>query len=147
MDEFLQLLIAYLASNNVAPPEIKATDTNREKSYLFDLPDDKDDPDHVFVFRNYFTRHATLQAKNVGVKYIQVLVRATTQKQAFESLQQLYLFLLQQSDITQDGGNIQYLNSSTWAIFDCKEGPIKIQIDERGRHIWGLSFPVKTNIF
>jgi hypothetical protein len=147
MDKFLQLLIAYFALHNVAPPEVKATDTNREKSYLFDLPDAKDDPDHVFVFRNYFTRHASLKAKNVGVKYVQVIVRAKSQKQAFEDLQKLYLFILRQSDISQEDGNIHYLDSSTWVIFDCQEGPIKIQIDERGRHIWGLSFPVKTNIF
>jgi hypothetical protein len=147
MDEFLQELIAYFAAHNVAPPEVKATDTNREKSYLFDLPDDKDDPDHVFVFRNYFTRHASLKVKNVGVKYVQVLVRAKTQKQAFDDVQKLYLFLLQQSDVAQEDSNIHYLNTSTWVIFDCQAGPIKIQIDERGRHIWGLSFPVKTNIF
>lgn len=146
MDEFLRLLIAYFATNNVAPPEVQATDTNREKSYLHDLPDSKDDPDHVFVFRNYFTRHASLVAKNVGVKYVQVLVRAESQKQAFDDLQKLYLFLLTKSDIEQ-GEVIQYLNTTTWAIFDCQEGPIKVQIDERGRHIWGLSFPVKTNLY
>jgi hypothetical protein len=146
MDEFLRLLIAYFATNNVAPPEVQATDTNREKSYLHDLPDGKDDPNHVFVFRNYFTRHASLVAKNVGVKYVQVLVRAESQKQAFDDLQKLYLFLLTKSDIEQ-GKVIQYLNTTTWAIFDCQEGPIKVQIDERGRHIWGLSFPVKTNLY
>jgi len=146
MDEFLRLLIAYFATNNVAPPEVQATDTNREKSYLHDLPDGKDDPNHVFVFRNYFTRHASLVAKNVGVKYVQVLVRAESQKQAFDDLQKLYLFLLAKSDIEQ-GEVIQYLNTTTWAIFDCQEGPIKVQIDERGRHIWGLSFPVKTNLY
>lgn len=146
MDEFLQLLIAYFATNNVAPPEVQATDTNREKSYLYDLPDRKDDPNHVFVFRNYFTRHASLVAKNVGVKYVQVLVRAESQKQAFDDLQKLYLFLLAKSDVEQDEV-IQYLNTTTWAIFDCQEGPIKVQIDERGRHIWGLSFPVKTNLY
>ncbi len=146
MDEFLRLLIAYFATNNVAPPEVQATDTNREKSYLHDLPDGKDDPNHVFVFRNYFTRHASLVAKNVGVKYVQVLVRAESQKQAFDDLQKLYLFLLTKSGIEQ-GEVIQYLNTTTWAIFDCQEGPIKVQIDERGRHIWGLSFPVKTNLY
>lgn len=146
MDEFLRLLIAYFATNNVAPSEVQATDTNREKSYLHDLPDGKDDPNHVFVFRNYFTRHASLVAKNVGVKYVQVLVRAESQKQAFDDLQKLYLFLLTKSDIEQ-GEVIQYLNTTTWAIFDCQEGPIKVQIDERGRHIWGLSFPVKTNLY
>lgn len=147
MDEFLQLLIAYFASHDVAPPEVKATDTNREKSYLFDLPDAEDDPDHVFMFRNYHTRHASTVAKNVGVKYIQVLVRASSQKQAFSDLDKLYRFLLGQSDVAQEGGNIHYLNTSTWAIFDCQQGPIKVEIDERGRHIWGLSFPVKTNIY
>lgn len=146
MDDFLHLLIAYFAENGVAPPEVKSTDTNREKSYLYDLPDSKDDPDNVFVFRNYHTRHASLVAKNVGVKYIQVLVRNRSQKMAFEHIQKLYLFLLRQSDIEQNEV-IHYLNSSTWAIFDCNEGPIKIQIDERGRHIWGLSFPVKTNLY
>ena len=146
MDEFLRLLIAYFETNNVAPPEVQATDTHREKSYLHDLPDGKDDPNHVFVFRNYFTRHASLVAKNVGVKYVQVLVRAESQKQAFDDLQKLYLFLLTKSDIEQ-GEVIQYLNTTTWAIFDCQEGPIKVQIDERGRHIWGLSFPVKTNLY
>lgn len=146
MDKFLQLLIAYLALNSVAPPEVKPSDTNREKSYLHDLPDRREDPDKVFVFSNYHTRHSSLVAKNIGVKYIQVLVRARSQKEAFDAIQRLYEFLLKQSSV-EDGEVIHYLDTTTWAIFDCREGPIRIEIDERGRHIWGLSFPVKTNIY
>lgn len=146
MDEFLQLLIAYFAANNVAPPEIQTTDTDREKSYLYDIPDRQDDPDHVFVFRNYFTRHASLLAKNVCVKYIQILVRSSSQKIAFNDLQRLYRFILSQSSIENDEV-IHYLNDFTWVIFDCTAGPLKIKIDEQGRHIWGLSFPVKTNLY
>lgn len=146
MDDFLQLLIKYLAVHNVAPPEVQATDIDREKSYLYDLPDRKDDPDNVFAFRNYHTKHAPSLAKNVGVMYVQVLVRNVSQKQAFSKIQTLYLFLLQKSDANQDN-MFQALSENVWAIFDCQQGPIKIQIDEQGRHIWGLSFSVKTNLY
>lgn len=149
MDQFLQLLIAYFASYDVAPPEVQPTDLNREKSYLYDLPNKDDDPDFVFVFRAYWNRHASLVPKNIAVRHIQVLVRHREQKMAFEHLQKLYLFILKQTmfEENDDQDIIHYLNSTTWVIFDCQQGPIKIDIDEKGRHIWGLSFAVKTNLF
>lgn len=145
MDEFLQQLIAYLVTKGVVPPEVQSTDVNREKSYLHDLPSKTDDPNFVFVFRNYLTRHASLVAKNVGVKYIQVLVRSDSQKQAFDAIQKLYLYLLEASDVSSEV--IQYLTPTVWAVFDCQRGPVKLDIDDRGRHIWSLSFPVKTNLY
>ncbi|MDD2230532.1 MAG: minor capsid protein [Candidatus Cloacimonetes bacterium] len=147
MDNFLEKLISYLSVHNVAPALIQASDVDREKSYLFDLPGDKDDPDDVFVFNNYHTSHASATAKNVGIKYVQVIVRASSQQNAHLRIFTLYKFLLEQSDVDQVDGNIRYLDSDTWVIFDCNQGPIKIKIDEQGRHIWGLSFPVKTNLF
>lgn len=140
MDEFLQLLIKYFNSYNLVPPEVQSTDigADREKSYLYDLPET---PDNVVVFKNYSTKHASLQVKNVGVKRIQIIVRNKSQKQAFEIIQGLYYFLLQRPE------SIEELNSKTWAIFDCKRGPTKITIDEKHRHIWSLSFPVTTNLF
>jgi hypothetical protein len=146
MNKFLQLFIAHLAAHNVAPPEIQSSDVDRSKSYLYDLPDRKDDPDDVFAFRIYHTRHAKSVAKNVGVVYIQVLVRAFSQKDAYDRIYKLYHFLLQQSDVAEND-IVQYLDTTTWVIIDCQRGPIKVKIDEQGRHIWGLSFPVKTNLY
>lgn len=143
MDDFLQALIKFLYDNDVAPAEVTITDASLEKSYMYDLPES---PDHVFVFRTYQTIHASLIAKNVGVKYIQVLVRDKQQKTAFADIQKLYEFLLHISDVEQNEV-IQDLINGYWAIFDCTNGPVKIQIDEHGRHVWGLSFAVKTNIY
>ena len=71
-DNFISELVTYLAAQNLMPREVTSSDTDREKTYLFELPKD---PDNVFVINTYLTRHASIAPKDVGVHYIQILVR------------------------------------------------------------------------
>lgn len=144
MDLFLQLLIHFLSSSDIVPPEVRANDTDRVKSYLYDLPDRANDPDTVYAFRNYLTRHASGVATNIGTKWIQVLIRSQSQKDAYSRIHKLYDFLLQLSEIKN--GNITYMDEEYWGIFSCAQGPVKSHVDEHGRHIWSLSFTVRTNL-
>lgn len=138
MDEFLSSLVAWLADQNIVPPELKPSDTNKEKTYLVDMPAN---PVNVVVFNNYKTSIASLTPKQVGVKRIQVLVRNKSQKAAYLQIHKIYQFLLNRPEF------IEYITPTQWVIFDVKEGPIKLLQDDKGSHIWSLSFPVKTNLF
>jgi len=138
MDEFLQALIKFMSVAGIVPPEVTPSDTDREKSYLGSLPTT---PDKVVMFKTYYTNIASLTPKNVGVKYIQVISRAASEKVAFDQIQQVYLFLLKRPEF------IENISSKYWCIFDVRNGPIPLLADKQGRHIWSLSFPVKTNLY
>lgn len=138
MDTFLSLLVKWLADQNIVPPELKSTDTNKEKTYLVDMPAS---PTNVVVFINYKTSIASLTPKQVGVKRIQVLVRNKSQKAAYLQIYKIYQCLLNRPEF------IEYLDPDHWVIFDVKEEPVKLSQDDKGNHIWSFSFPVKTNLF
>ena len=138
MDEFLTALVKFLSDNNIVPPEVKSADTDREKTYFVSLPAK---PDNVVTFNVYRTTIASLTPKQVGVKRVQVLARNKSRKAAFNQIQKLYMFLLQRPEF------IENISPTQWVIFDVREGPIELDQDDRGNHIWSLSFPVKTNLF
>jgi hypothetical protein len=138
MDPFLVALIAWLAASDIVPPMMTPSDTDLQKSYLYSLPDA---PDKVVAFRNYYTNSPSVVPKQVGVKYIQVTFRDVTQKGAFEAVQKLYMFLLQRPE------PIDWISDKYYCIFDVRNGPIPLSDDEKGRHRWSLSFPVKTNLY
>jgi hypothetical protein len=138
MDEVMKLLVKFFAQHSVAPPEVTPEDTDREKTYLVDLPER---PDAVFLFRETSARQSKIVGKNVTVKRIQCIVRSRSQTTAYERIHRLYLFLLQRV------AEIEELNSNHWMILDCSRGPQKHSIDEEGRHLWSLTFVMTVNLF
>ena len=142
--DFLKELISFLNlstdsdGNPIVPPEVTSEDTDREKSYLMDLPKD---PTNVYVFRLYNTKVPTLVNKQAGVHYVQVIVRNKSANKAYANINRIWHFLLQRPNLIED------INDHRWCIFDVKSGPVKLECDHKGNHLWSLSFPVTTKLY
>ena len=142
--DFLKELISFLSSAldedgfPICPPEVLPSDTDREKSYLYDLPKS---PENVFVFRDYDTKVPTLSDKQAGVIHVQIIVRNKSAKIAYINIYRLWKFLLNRPEYVED------INDHRWCIFDVKSGPVKLENDEHGNYLWSLSFPVTTNLY
>lgn len=142
--DFLKELIQFLNKSTdesgvpIVPPEVSSEDNDREKSYLDSLPSE---PNNVYVFKIYNTKVASLVNKQAGVHYVQLIVRNESNKQAYQNIERVWKFLLNRPEFIED------INPNRWVIFDVRSGPIKIQTDEKGNHLWSLSFPVKTSLF
>ena len=137
MDPFISLLITFLASNGLIPPEVLPEDVDRQKTYLEDIPED---PDNVVVVKTYRTEHASMVGKEACIKRLQVIVRNVSNKEAFNIINNLYKFLLIRPE------PIEYISATQWVIFDITAGPINLGRDDKGRAQWAFSFPAKTPI-
>ena len=134
----MKLLIAYFAQQGLAPPEVQPDDTDREKTYLVDLPED---PDNIFLFRETSSRVSRIHPilKRGSVKRLQCIIRNTNQGEAFAKIEALYKFIIRDRDEM-----IEELNSEYKMILDCSRGPWKLSIDEKGRHLWSLAINLTT---
>lgn len=142
--DFLHELILYLSQQKdsegvyIIPPEVTDADVDREKTYLVDLPAT---PDNVYVFNAYDIQLPSLTPKSVGVIRIQLQVRNIKQAVAISNIYRVWNFLINRADFIED------ISSTRWVIFDVKQGPGKLGVDEKGNHIWTFSFPVTTQLY
>lgn len=120
------------------PAEVQRTDTDREKTYLQDLPDL---PDNVYCLRWYDTSLPTLVGKQTGVYYVQVIVRNKSHAQALTNINKLWRFLINRSEPIED------IAQNCWVIFDVQSGPIDLGRDKKGNYLYSLNIPIKTNMF
>lgn len=136
--DFLSVLVAFLASNNVLPAEITAGDSNREKTYLQKLPSA---PDKAYCVKLYDCNLPTLADKQAGIYRIQVIMRNKSHGDVTTDIFKLWRFLISRPSYIEDIG------SDYWVIFDVQSGPISLGQDEKGNYLYSLNFPVKTKMF
>lgn len=134
---FLNDLVEFFADNDVMPPEVTPQDTDREKTYLQNLPAT---PDKVCCVRLYDTDLPTLANKQTGVYRIQVIMRNRNHTTVFDDIYKLWKFLINRPEYIED------LNDY-FVIFDAQKGPIPLGQDEKGNYLYSLNFPVKTKMF
>lgn len=138
MLDFLHALVAFLAANNVLPAEVTPDDTNREKTYLQNLPDT---PAKVCCVRLYDTSLPTLVGKQAGVHRVQVLMRNSNHAEVLNDIYKLWQFLINRPELIED------ISPDFWVIFDVQSGPIPAGRDEKGNYLYSLNIPIKTKMY
>lgn len=142
--DFLKTLVRFLSTSvdadgvAIMPPEVQATDVDREKTFLMKLPEA---PVNVYVLSQYDIDIASMTPKQVGVRYLQVIVRHQSQGEAIKRIERLWLFLLQRPEFVED------LSEDYWVMFDVKHGPVPLESDQKGNYLYSLSFVAKTNLY
>lgn len=138
MLEFLKALVAWLNAQGIIPAEVTETDIEEDrnnKTYLMNLPEDVP---NVFCIRQYNMRLSSLIAKDVCVRYIQIIVRDEKHAQAMQSIEKVFQFLKNRPDF------IEEMDDNYWVIIDCNNGPVKIDEDSQGRYMYSLSLSITT---
>ena len=136
--EFLQALVAFFAANDVLPAEVTPSDTNREKTYLQNLPEE---PHKAYCVRIYDADLPTLVDKQAGVFRVQVLMRNKIHAAVMADAYKLWRFLINRPELIED------ISEEYWAIFDVLQGPNPLGRDEKGNYLYSLNIPIKTKMF
>ena len=130
MEEFLRVFVSFLNKENLMPAV-------EEGTWLTELPDE---PDNVFMIRQYYGDVPKLGGKDNCIRYLQIYVRNTSNHLAAEAIDKIFYYLTHLPEYIMD------LDATHWAIIDVRNTPLKHTTDERGRFLYSLSFPVKTQI-
>lgn len=136
--EFLQALVAFFAANGVLPAEVTPSDTNREKTYLQNMPEE---PHKAYCVRIYDADLPTLVDKQAGVFRVQVLMRNKKHAPVMADAYKLWRFLINRPELVED------ISPEYWAIFDVRQGPNPLGQDEKGNYLYSLNIPIKTKMF
>jgi len=136
--EFIKALVAFFAANGVLPAEVTPSDTNREKTYLQNLPDA---PTKAYCVRIYDADVPSLVDKQAGVYRVQVLMRNKNHAAVMADMYKLWRFLLNRPELVED------ISEEYWAIFDVRTGPNPLGQDEKGNYLYSLNIPIKTKMF
>lgn len=136
--DFLHAFIAWLASFGVLPPEVLASDADREKTYLVYLPDS---PDKAVSVRIYDGMLPSLAGKQAGVFRIQVLMRNPSHAEVANDIFTLWQFLCDRPEYIED------ISPNYWVIIDTQTPPIPAGRDDKGNYLYSLNFPVTTKMF
>lgn len=140
---FLNDLVAFFHTNNVMPPEVTPSDTDREKTYLQYLPDT---PDKVWCVKIYDSDVPSLVGKQAGVYRIQVIARNKNHGAVYNDIYALWQFLINRPELIEEIKDIG-LDEDYYVIFDAQTGPLPSGQDEKGNYLYTLNFPVKTKMY
>ena len=140
MLKFLSAFIAWLYSQDIIPQEVTELDigTDREnKTYLMNFPDDAS---NVVCVRQYNQRLNTDVCRDACIRYIQILVRNTSHVDAISLTEKVFQFMKERPEMIED------MDSDYWVLIQCTNGPSQIEQDQQGRYVYGISFPITTQI-
>ena len=136
MEQLLQLLIKFFADGGVVPPEVKDDDTNREGTYLYELPTE---PRNAVSF-NLYGQLIPSGHKQFQLTHLQIVVRNRDSAVAAQMIQRIFDFATSLTDPEKDG--IQEIDGN-YFMFDVQNGPVRIGQDAHQNMLWSLSIPIK----
>lgn len=148
MLDFLKAFVAWLASQNIIPPEKSESDlTGEDKTYLMNFPDDRDGINNCFVIKQYNQMGNILANQDTKIRYVQILVRNISHMQTIISADKVFNFLSKRPEAFEELPYIEEEVAKNAYMLICAErGSIKLEEDAQGRFRYSISFSITTNL-